>query len=99
MVPDSVIPITNVGAGGVGGLGISSLACFTPNPNTAVWLFPDGSTVPLGADISASSPIYSIRQATAITLHRQDGTIAPSGQYCCGSMTDVNERLCVTLSK
>ena len=88
-----------MGAGGGGGLGISALACFSVSPSTAVWLFPDGSMVPLGSGNAAPNTIHSVRQVTAITLHRGDGFITPSGLYCCGSLTDVNERLCITLGK
>ena len=88
-----------MGAGGAGGLGISALACFSVSPSTAVWLFPDGSVVPLGVGNAADNTINSLRQATAITLHRGDGFITPSGQFCCGSPTNENERLCITLGK
>ena len=96
---NGTIPITNVGAGGFGGLGINALACFTDSPSTAVWLFPDGSMVPLGSGLAAPNTIFSLRQSAAITLHRGDGFISPGGEYCCGSPTNVNERLCITLGK
>ena len=74
MTAGSIIPITNVGAGGGGGLGISGLACFTTNPSTAVWLFPDGTMVPLGVDFpAADNTIQSIRATTAIIVLRGDG--------------------------
>ena len=84
--------ITAVGAGG----GASpALACFTVDPNTAEWYFPDRSIVPLG---SSSSDIYSNRQTIAITLHRQNGATSPIGLYCCGSpIVPVDQRLCINL--
>ena len=95
----SAIPITNVGAGGPDGLGISALACFTDSPSTAVWLFPDGGMVPLGSGSAAPNTIHSFRPSIAVTLHRGDGFITPSGEYCCGSASNENERLCITLGK
>ena len=105
IVADSTIPMTNVGPGGVGrGLGLSPLFCFTPNPFTAVWVFPDGNIVPLQTDTQTSftappNIIQSRIQGSLLSLHRGDGFISPAGQYCCGSATDMNQRLCVTLGK
>ena len=93
------IRITFVGAGGPDGLGISALACFTASPSTAVWLFPNRSMVPLGSGYVAPNTILSIRQPTAVTLHRGDGFISQGGLYCCGSPTNENERLCIAISK
>ena len=104
VVPGSTIPMTNVGPGGPGdrGLGLTPLLCFTTSPSTAVWLFPDGSIVPLATQVSFTAPPYTIQsrvQGGLISLHRGEGFIAPAGQYCCGSETNMNERLCVTLGK
>ena len=105
VTPGSTIPITRVGPGGVErGLGLSPLFCFTPSPSTAVWLLPDGNIVrpPPSTQTSFTSPpntIESRRQGSLISLHRGEGFITPPGQYCCGSATNVNERLCVTLGK
>ena len=92
-----------MGPGGVErGLGLSPLFCYTPSPSTAVWLFPNGSTVPPPTQVSFTSPPNTIQsrvQGSLITLHRGDGFITPAGQYCCGSATNVNKRLCVTLGK
>ena len=100
----STIPITNVGPGGLSGRGpgITSLFCFTASPSTAVWLFPNGAIVqpPPSTQTSFTAPpdtIQSRDQVSLISLHRGDGFISPAGQYCCGSATNVNERLCVTL--
>ena len=101
VTPGSTIPMTIVGAGGrERGLGLSSLACFTPSASTAVWLLPDGNIVPPQTQASFTAPpntLQSRDQGSSITLHRGDGFITPPGQYCCGSATNVNERLCVTL--
>ena len=101
--PDSTIPITNVGPCGVErGLGLSALACLTTIPETTVWLFPNGTIVPLRTQEGITAPsntIQRLRQGFIITLHRGDGSITPAGQYCCGSATNMNERLCVTLGK
>ena len=105
VTPGSTIPITNVGPGGVGrGLGVSALACFTASASTAVWLTPDGNTVPLQTDTQTSftappNTIQRREQGPFLTLHRGDGFISPAGQYCCGSVTNANQRLCVTLGK
>ena len=103
VTPGSTIPMTNVGPSGVGsGLGLSPLFCFTSSPSTAVWLFPDGIIVPPATQTSFTAPpntIQSRDQGNLISLHRGDGFISPAGQYCCGSETNVNERLCVTLGK
>ena len=106
VIPGSTIPMTNVGAGGVGrGLGLSALACFTTGSASAVvWLTPDGNTVPLQTDTQTSfiappNTIQRREQGTFLTLHRGDGFISPAGRYCCGLATNVNERLCVTLGK
>ena len=107
IVAGSTIPMTNVGPGGARertGLGISPLFCDTTSPSTAVWLTPDGNTVPLQTDTQTSfiappNTIQRREQGFLITLHRGDGFISPAGQYCCGSRTNVNERLCVTLGK
>ena len=103
MTPGSTIPMTTVGAGGLEvGLGLSALACVTPSASTAVWLFPDGNIVPPRTQEGFTAPpntIQSLRQNSAIiTLHRGEGYIT-GGEYCCGSETNVNERLCVTLGK
>ena len=102
----STIPMTNVGPGGLSGrgLGLSPLLCFTPSSRTAVWLTPDGNTVPLQTDtqISFTAPpntLQSRDQFNLLSLHRGEGFIAPAGQYCCGPANNVNERLCVTLGK
>ena len=100
----STIPMTNVGPGGLieRGLGITPLFCSTTSPSTAVWLFPDGTIVPPATQASFTAPSNTIQsriQSNLISLHRGDGFIAPAGQYCCGSATNVNERLCVTLGK
>ena len=105
VLPGSTIPMTNVGAGGPGerGLGLSPLFCFTPSPSTAEWVFPDGNIVPLitpnGNFTAPPNIIESRRQGSLIGLHRGDGFITPPGQYCCGSETNANEILCVTLGK
>ena len=105
VTPDSTLPITHVGPGGVGrGLGRSVLFCFTPSPSTAVWLTPDGNIVASQTDTQTSftapsNTIQSREQGGLISLHRGDGFISPAGQYCCGSETNMNERLCVTLGK
>ena len=99
--------MTNVGAGGVErglGIGLSPLFCYTASPSTAVWVFPNGNVVPPvpSTQTSFAAPpntIQSRRQGGLISLHRGDGFITPAGQYCCGSATIVNERLCVTLGK
>ena len=95
--------MTIVGAGGLQrGLGLSALAYFTPSASTAVWLCPDGNIVPPQMQASYTAPpntIQSHDQVSFITLHRGDGFITPPGEYCCGSATNVNERLCVTLGK
>ena len=80
---------------GVGGGASPSLACFTADPTTAEWYFPDGSIVPLAP---GTSDIISNRQAIAITLHRGNGVTSPIGLYCCGSPTrPVDQRLCINL--
>ena len=103
VVPGSTIPMTNVGPGGFGrGLGLSALACFTASASTAVWVTPEGNIVPPQMQVSFTAPpntIQSRDQGYLISLHRGEGFIAPAGQYCCGSETNVNERLCVTLGK
>ena len=106
VVPGSTIPITHVGPGGilVRGPGLSTLNCFTPSPSTAVWLNPDGNPVqpPPAMQISFTAPSNTIQsrvQGNLISLHRGDGYLLPGGEYCCGSTTNVNERLCVTLGK
>ena len=104
VIPGSTIPITYVGPGGgvERGLGRSPLFCFTPSPSTTVWVTPDGSTVPLATQVSFTAPpntIQSHDQGNLLSLHRGEGFITPPGQYCCGSATNVNERLCVTLGK
>ena len=102
VTPGSTIPMTNVGPAGVGrGLGLSALACFI-TASTAVWLTPDGDIVPLQTQTSFTAPPNTIQrreQGSFLTLHRGDGFISPAGEYCCGSLTNVNERLCVTLGK
>ena len=106
VVTGSTIPMTNVGPGGgvERGLGRSPLFCFTPSPSTTVWLFPAGNIVPPPPSTQTSftappNTIQSRVQGNLLTLHRGDGFISPAGQYCCGSATTVNERLCVTLGK
>ena len=103
VIPGSTIPLTIVGPGGVEmGLGLSALFCFTPSASTAVWVFPDGTIVPLATQTSFTAPpntIQSRRQGGLIGLHRGDGFISPAGQYCCGPANNVNERRCVTLGK
>ena len=106
VVTGSTIPMTNVGPGGPDGaprgLGLSPLFCFTDSASTAVWLFPNMNIVPPSTQVSFTAPpniIQSRRQGNLISLHRGDGFITPAGQYCCGSATNVNERLCVTLGK
>ena len=104
VTPGSTIPMTIVGAGGVGrGLGLSALACFI-TATTAVWLTPDGDIVPLQTDTQTSftapnNTIQRREQGSFLTLHRGEGFITPAGQYCCGSATNANERQCVTLGK
>ena len=100
------IPITNVGPGGLieRGLGFTPLFCSTASAGTAVWVFPDGNIVPPQADtqVSFTAPpniIQSRVQGSFLSLHRGDGFISPAGQYCCGSATIMNQRLCVTLGK
>ena len=103
--PGSTIPMTNVGPGGAEqGVGLSSLVCSTPSPSTAVWEFPNKNIVPLAPSTQASftappGTVQSRDQNSVITLHRGEGFISPAGEYCCGSPTNVNERLCVTLGK
>ena len=97
----STIPMTNVGPGGLSerGFGFTPLFCFTASPSTAVWVFPGGKIVPPRTQEGFTAPsdtIQSIRQGNLISLHRGDGFISPAGEYCCGSETNVNERLCVT---
>ena len=104
VTPGSTIPMTNVGPGGAErGLGLTALACLTPNVSTAVWLTPNGSIVPPQTQTSFTAPPNTIQSRKEvwdfITLHRGEGFITPAGQYCCGSRTNVNERLCVTLGK
>ena len=105
IVAGSTIPMTNVGPGDVGrGLGLSPLFCFTPSPSTTVWVFPDGNPVqpPPSTQTSFTAPpntLQSRDQFNLLSLHRGEGFITPAGQYCCGSATNVNERLCVTLGK
>ena len=105
VTPGSTIPMSNVGAGGVErGLGLSPLFCFTPSSSTAVWLFPDGNPVqpPPSTQTSFTAPSNTIQsrvQSNLISLHRGDGYIILAGEYCCGTETNVNERLCVTLGK
>ena len=104
VTPGSTIPMTIVGAGGSGprrGLGLSPLYCFTPSPSTAVWLLPDGNIVPPPMQAGFTAPPNTIQsrvQGNILSLHRGDGFIT-GGEYCCGSETNVNERLCVTLGK
>ena len=100
----STIPMTHVGAGGLEerGLGLTPLFCFTDSASTAVWVLPDGNTVPLATQTSFTAPpntIQSRDQQSVLSLHRGEGFISPAGQYCCGPATNVNERLCVTLGK
>ena len=105
MFAGSTIPMTNVGADGdQQGVGLSSLVCTIASPGTAVWLTPDGTVVPLQTDTQTSftAPPNTIQrrdQESFLTLHRGEGFISPAGQYCCGSATNVNQRLCVTLGK
>ena len=103
LTPGSTIPMTIVGAGGIDrGLGLSALACITPGFSTAVWLTPNGNQVPPRTQEGYTAPpntIQSLRQEYIITFHRGDGFITPAGQYCCGSATNVNQRLCLTLGK
>ena len=103
VTPGSTIPMTIVGAGGVErGLGLSPLFCYTPSPSTAVWVFPDGNPVQpptQGGFTAPPNTIQSRVQSGIVSLHRGDSFISPAGQYCCGSATNANERLCVTLSK
>ena len=89
---NSEILITEVGPGG----GVTpALACFTPNPSTTEWYFPDGSIVTLDAN---GGDIISFIQPTAITLHRRNDATSPTGLYCCGSPAlSLNQRLCITL--
>ena len=87
--------ITTVGAGGSAS---PVLACFISDPSTAEWYFPDGTIVPLGSSPAADNTIISLRQSTAITLHRGNGATSPTGLYCCGSPTlPVDQRLCINL--
>ena len=80
---------------GVGGGASPALACFTVDPNTAEWYFPDRSIVPLAP---GTSDIISNRHPIAITLHRQNDATSPTGLYCCGSPTlPVDQRLCINL--
>ena len=97
VAPGTAFSITDVGTGESGS---PPLRCLTSSPSTAVWLFPSGSTVPLGSNpVAPHGTIISVRQSTSINLYRGDGAITPAGQYCCGSPTFASQRLCVTLSK
>ena len=68
---------------------------------TAEWYYPDGTVVPLRqGSSSAPGTITSLRQPTAITLHRGNGALSPTGLYCCGSPTaSVDHRLCIHLGE
>lgn len=91
---NSEILITEVGPGGPVA---PALACFTCNPSTAEWYFPDGSVITLDTN---AGDITSYRQSSAITLHRRNDATSPTGLYCCGSPAlPLDQRLCITLCK
>ena len=83
---------------GAGGSALPALACFTPEPSKAEWYFPNMSVVPLGILYTDDNAIISVRQSTAITLHRGVDATSPSGLYCCGSPSlPIDQRLCINL--
>ncbi|XP_064393132.1 uncharacterized protein LOC135340597 isoform X2 [Halichondria panicea] len=75
------------------------------NPNSANglgdWLLPNGTAIIRNLDITISDTdlLYSVRNTSALRLHRRGSVSGPTGSYCCviPDSTGVNTTFCVQL--
>ena len=100
---NSEIVITDIGRGGMVS---QALACFTDGirRDDADWLFPNGTALPKETRFADPDEILSIVQPIAITLHRGNSVLSPTGQYCCVippniTYNTMEVRLCVNTGK
>ncbi len=91
-----IISFTAIGTGAIGTLPRPWL-CDTTNSNNVVWQFPDGSTVPEGAEPATGDQLMG-RAGRPRILSRGPTHNSPDGEHCC-VRTTTNERRCVTFSE
>ncbi len=95
-----IISFSDVGSGV--GTDPRAFYCYTLNPGSVVWQFPNGSGVPIVGNRDARNDELFISGVinTAVVLHRGPTHFSPDGEHCCVRLnTNPNLRRCLTFSE
>ncbi len=75
--------------------------CFTQQTGSVLWLFPNGSALPIyqSRSLAVQDEVF-IRDLPnfGVTLHRGPTHFSPDGEHCCVRLNTA-QRICVTFSE